>query len=86
MIGVVAARSMAIALVLAALIAGVFTFESWDSNPGGIFQTEQGTQWSFVIDTFASWFFPSAVLAFAVLFVVVLGWCWAFQRENDREQ
>jgi hypothetical protein len=75
--------SMSVALVVAASLAGLVTYEDWRRNPDGIFQTEEGTQWPYVIDTFASWFFPTAVMTFGALFVLVLGLLWLRQRAAE---
>ena len=32
-------------------------------NPGGIFRTEAGTEWSIVVETWLSWFWPAALLS-----------------------
>lgn len=42
----------------ATIVAGIATFLDWQLNPGGIFRSEAGTNWQFVIDTFMSWFIP----------------------------
>lgn len=75
-----AIRSFLAALVLAAVFGAIFTLESVYSNPGGIFRTEEGVQWQFVVDTFTSWFFPTLASCFGAFFVVVLAWRWIRHR------
>ena len=55
-------------LLTGLLIAGGVTLVEWWQNPGGIFQTQAGTQWHIVWQTWSSWFFPVA------LTVLVLVW------------
>jgi cytochrome bd-type quinol oxidase subunit 1 len=75
--------SMSVALFVATSLSGFITYEDWRNNPGGIFQTEEGTQWPYVIDTFASWFFPTAVMIFIALFVLVIGFLWLRRRAAE---
>ena len=74
---------MSVALFVATSVSGLVTYEEWRNNPGGIFQTEEGTQWPYVIDTFTSWFFPTAVMTFGALFVLVLGLLWLRKRAAE---
>ena len=56
-------------------LAMVMTFADWRLNPGGIFHSEQGTDWAIVWDTLVSWFVPTipaaVILSVAVLFLVL---------------
>ena len=53
-------------ILLAVVIAGTVTLIEWYSNPGGIFRSAEGTRWHFVRETFASWFWPLALLSLPV--------------------
>ena len=53
------------------VIAAWITFFDWRLNPGGIFRDSQGTNWSIVLETGWSWFFPVAIAATALALVVV---------------
>ncbi|MDH3710910.1 MAG: hypothetical protein OER04_13530 [Cyclobacteriaceae bacterium] len=42
-----------------ALVSAIMAYQDWNVNPNGIFHNEQdGTNWTFVSDTFLSWFWP----------------------------
>ena len=64
----------ALGVVASLVLAGVMTYADWRLNPAGIFHGEQGTNWTFVRETFISWFVPTipaaVILAIAVLFLV----------------
>jgi len=47
---------------ISGLIAGTMALWNWLENPGGIFQSADGTNWSFVWETFLSWFLPLLLL------------------------
>ncbi|MGH1364441.1 MAG: hypothetical protein ACRBF0_12855 [Calditrichia bacterium] len=44
------------------LISGGMALWNWLENPGSIFQTADGTNWSFIWETFGSWFLPLILL------------------------
>ena len=68
----IALFALVIGLVLAAMVAGTATAIDWYENPGGIFRSAQGTQWSFVLETFISWFWPFALLTLPVTTVCLV--------------
>lgn len=47
------------------LVSIPMTIADWRLNPSGLFHNEQGTNWSIVIETALSWFWPVALLALA---------------------
>ena len=53
-------------LLLATVVAGAATFIDWYANPGGVFRSPGGTQWSPLLETFVSWFWPFALLSLPV--------------------
>jgi phosphate/sulfate permease len=57
-------------------VAAVMTWLDWRLNPAGIFRDAGGTHWSFVAETFASWFIPvfwaAGIAALAVF--ALRGW------------
>ena len=64
-------------------VAGVFVSTTvtvivviweWIENPGGIFRSEHGTNWQFVIDTAISWFVPTLVHVAVTVSIAQLAW------------
>ena len=55
------------------VVGTIMTFLDWRLNPGGLFHNAQGTDWSLVTATAASWFVPVAALVSA-LAMPVLYW------------
>jgi hypothetical protein len=45
--------------VLSVVTTIVMTAWDWLENPGGIFRSEAGTNWQFVLDTATSWLLPT---------------------------
>ena len=62
----IAVVAILIGLLLATLIASAATFIDWYGNPGGVFRSANGTNWTPVLETFASWFWPFALLSLPV--------------------
>ena len=62
----IAVVAILMGLLLAALIASTATFIDWYGNPGGVFRSANGTNWTAVLETFASWFWPFALLSLPV--------------------
>ena len=61
-----------IGITIGMVVSSAMTYQDWCLNPGGIFHSEsQGTQWSFVWDTWISWFLP-VTLAGAITASVAL--------------
>jgi H+/Cl- antiporter ClcA len=61
-----------IGIIIGMVVSSVMTFQDWCLNPGGIFHSErQGTQWSFVWDTWISWFLP-VTLTWVVIATIAL--------------
>ncbi len=50
--------SLAAAWIFAALLAAFMTGWNWLDNPSEIFHGPSGTHWTFLYDTFESWFVP----------------------------
>ena len=46
----------------------------WVENPGGIFRSEAGTNWGFILDTAFSWFVPTFVYVAVIVSVSHLAW------------
>lgn len=55
--------ALSVAIAVGLVVAAVMTFLDWRVNPGGLFQSERGTDWTIVRDTAWSWFAPTALLA-----------------------
>jgi hypothetical protein len=54
------------------LLAAAMTFQDWRLNPGGLFRDGSGTNWPVVLETAASWFWPTAGLAAALAIAIIL--------------
>ena len=57
------------------LLTGAFyAYTDWCLNPGGIFHSDQGTDWGIVMETVTSWWVPVAgwgtVISWALIFLV----------------
>ena len=65
---------MAAGALMAAGVTVVMVIWEWLENPGGIFRSENGTNWGFVFDTATSWFIPTFIYAAVVAFVAYLAW------------
>lgn len=59
-------------LLAGLLFASVVTLMEWWQNPGGIYQTQAGTQWQIVWQTWSSWFFPVALTILALVWGTAL--------------
>ncbi|MBC3767117.1 hypothetical protein [Neptunicella marina] len=57
-IGFYLKNSLIKSVIVSVLIAAVVTLLEWFNNPSGIFHDNNGTHWSFVMDTFSSWWWP----------------------------
>ena len=55
----------------------------WIENPGGIFHSEVGTNWEFVLDTAISWFVPTFV--YVAIFASVSHLAWSVVRKRRRK-
>ncbi len=66
-------------LLAGLLVAIPMTVLDWRQNPSGIFHDETGTRWNIVAETAISWFWPVAVLAFAI---TVLLHAWLTRRRS----
>jgi len=65
-------RAASTAALVAVAVAGFVTVLEWRENPGGIFRDSSGTAWSFVGDTFWSWWWPTFLHIAIILGIVVL--------------
>lgn len=68
--------SGSIAILSAALIAGIATFIDWRINPSGLFHDASGTHWGIVLETFASWFLPIVPAVFLLVLLPLLTYRW----------
>ncbi|MEL6822385.1 MAG: hypothetical protein AAFP70_11530 [Calditrichota bacterium] len=57
------------AVCLSGFLASLMSLWNWIENPGSIFHDSSGTNWSFVWDTFFSWFWPM-LLFFLPVFLI----------------
>lgn len=57
---------LTVSIGISIVIAFGMTLWNWIENPGGIFHDTSGTSWSFVSDTFFSWFWPLLLLLLPV--------------------
>ena len=61
-----------IGIIIGLVVASAMTYQDWCFNPGGIFYSEsQGTQWSFIWETWISWFWP-VTLSWAIIATIAL--------------
>jgi hypothetical protein len=60
--------------LIAAGVTVIMVIWEWLENPGGIFRSENGTNWGFVFDTATSWFIPTFIYAAVVAFVAYSAW------------
>ena len=58
------------------LVASIMAAVDWWANPAGVFHGGQGTNWSFVWETWFSWFAPVFLFAGLVSFAVLSWWLW----------
>lgn len=70
-----AAAAAAVGLLLASTMAVL----DWQSNPGGIFRTADGTRWNIVWQTWISWFLPATLSTLLVSVPLAL---WAQTRRS----
>lgn len=61
-----------VAFAVGALMAGL----DWRLNPGGIFRSEAGTEWSVVAETVLSWFWPTWPGAAAIMAAMGFSVAW----------
>jgi len=59
---------------VATLVTVIVVIWEWVENPGGIFRSEIGTHWNFVLDTAISWFVPTLVYVAITASVIHLAW------------
>ena len=68
---------------VSAMVTAIVVVWEWVENPGGIFRTEIGTNWQFILDTAISWFVPTFV--YVAVIVSVSQWAWhSVKRHKDR--
>ena len=67
-------------LVAALLLALIPTALDWYENPAGIFHSASGTDWSIVLETASSWFWP---LALYCVPLAILVQTWRMSRRVD---
>jgi len=81
-------KSLNIALLAGSLagllVAGGITLMEWWQNPGGIFQTQVGTDWHIVWQTWSSWFFPVALTVLALAWVTAFFVFWLRSRRRRK--
>lgn len=65
----VAAR---LGLVVALIVSTTVTAIEWWQNPGGIFHSEAGTDWTMVRETWSSWFLPTLLTVAGVAVAIML--------------
>ncbi|OUW17157.1 MAG: hypothetical protein CBD18_05240 [Opitutales bacterium TMED158] len=68
-------------------VSSVFAYASWKENPGGLFRSESGTAWTYVWETFFSWFWPSMAVLVPVAMpgAILCGkFCGAKPKSGDR--
>ncbi|MEM6514373.1 MAG: hypothetical protein AAF660_15285, partial [Pseudomonadota bacterium] len=61
---------------VAVALATLMSAWNWIDNPSGIFQNDSGTNWSFLFDTFISWFLPTLIGLMPPAFLGHIGWQW----------
>lgn len=66
----------AIGLLLGIVVASAMTFMDWRANPGGIFHGETGTNWTIIMETAISWWWPVTLITMlaTVIFLYAVTW------------
>ena len=66
--------SARLGLVVALIVSTTVTAIEWWQNPGGIYHSDAGTDWTIVRETWSSWFVPTllTVAGVAVLIMLVM--------------
>ena len=62
---------LVIGLTTGLLTGGHFAYTDWCLNPRGIFHSDEGTNWKFVMETVTSWWLPVAGLVWLLSWVVL---------------
>ena len=62
------------------VVAAAMTIMDWRLNPGGIFHSELGTDWTVVAETALSWLWPVALLALLVTAIMLYAVAWLRSR------
>jgi hypothetical protein len=73
---------LAVGAIVSSSITGIVVVWEWLENPGGIFHSEIGTNWEFVLDTATSWFMPTFVYATIIASVLHLAWSFIEKRRR----
>jgi len=73
------------ALVSSVVTSVVVTWE-WLENPGGVFRSETGTNWQFILDTAISWFVPTFFCAAVAASVSRLAWSVVRKRQRQERR
>lgn len=82
-------RTVKLVLLFAVLVSfstsSIVTLMDWRTNPGAVFQSETGTQWRAVWDTWISWFAPLSALSFVVGLLLFAAWIsWRHRQDVAR--
>ncbi len=67
-------HSLLFAVLVSFSTSSIVTFMDWHANPGAVFQSETGTQWRAVWETWISWFVPLSALSFVVGLLLFAAW------------
>ena len=65
---------LAAGAVVSSIVTVIVVIWEWRENPGGIFHSETGTNWEFVVDTAVSWFVPTFVYVAFIASGLHLAW------------
>ncbi|MEN7343473.1 MAG: hypothetical protein AAAFM81_11040 [Pseudomonadota bacterium] len=74
-------RTQVSGIVIAVVIAMTVTAFDVYANPGNVFYSDDGVNWTFIIETFVSWFAP--LLLVILPLALFIGWRRAQQRNKE---
>lgn len=69
-----------IGLLTGLVVSTTMTFMDWRLNPGELFRSEGGTDWTVVAETALSWFGPVGLVTFLAAAVVLYSVAWIRSR------
>lgn len=60
--------------IVSAIVTVIVVIWEWIENPGGIFRSQCGTNWQFVLDTAVSWIVPTFVYVTLIASTLLIAW------------
>ncbi|MFK8010864.1 MAG: hypothetical protein AB8B80_02410 [Marinicellaceae bacterium] len=72
--------AVVLSFIIAFVMAVIMSIWNWLENPNGIFHNSIETNWSFVYETFVSWFIPALLYSFVLLSIST--YCYKMLRKS----